>query len=385
MAGVRFQRHRPRTIKTKIVKKLQVFRRVNSQNCDQHVKAVLPALTEGQHFSQDDRKLLSLPPRYGGLCIPIFSEIADAENKYSKMSCKQLSGNMKSQTVELSFDTKTMFTLRTLLNGCETKITRKQWSIWVNMNEEQKRANEIARMKGASTWLTSLPSKVENNILNKRKFHDAVRLRYRWHLKYIPCGKKFSVDHALSCLKGGLIHQRDLFGQIAEVSNDVEIEPALLPVTCEHLQATANRQDEARLDWSIGGFWQRGQWAFFDIRVLNPFAPTYRSQSLPAAFSKNDRERKRSYAQRGAWFIHSAGVHTIWWTQSWNREVCAWQYWPQKLQRSSTSQSNWFRAKLSFALHRSAILLCNRGSRSLPKKHFIDTGNIEVSSVTSLI
>ena len=176
------------------------------------------------------------------------------------------------------------------------------------MNGDQKRANEIAQMKGASNWLTSLPIREENYVLNKREFYDAIRMRYRWPLKFIPttcaCGKRFSVDHALSCLKGGFVHQRhdeirDLFGQTAtEISKDVKIEPNLLPLTGEQLHATANGKDEARLDISIGGFWQRGQRAFFDVRVFNPFAPSYRNQKLSTAFSANEREKKRTYAER---------------------------------------------------------------------------------------
>jgi hypothetical protein len=78
----------------------------------------------------------------------------------------------------------------------------------------------------------------------------------------------------------------------------VEIEPNLLPLTGEQLHATANGKDEARLDISIGGFWQRGQRAFFDVRVFNPFAPSYRNQKLSTAFSANEREKKRAYAER---------------------------------------------------------------------------------------
>ena len=53
------------------------------------------------------------------------------------------------------------------------------------------------------------------------------------------CGDRFTVDHALSCLKGAFFHQRhdgirDVFGQLgAEVSHDVEIEPALISVNGE--------------------------------------------------------------------------------------------------------------------------------------------------------
>jgi hypothetical protein len=47
------------------------------------------------------------------------------------------------------------------------------------MNDDQKRANEIAQMKGAAQRPTSLPLKFENYLLNKREFHNAIRMRYR--------------------------------------------------------------------------------------------------------------------------------------------------------------------------------------------------------------
>ena len=92
------------------------------------------------------------------------------------------------------------------------------------MSSDERRANDLAQMEGASSWLTSLPFKTENYDLNKREFHDGIRLRYRWSHKYLPatcvCGKSFTPDHAMSCAKGGFIHQRhneirDLVGQVA--------------------------------------------------------------------------------------------------------------------------------------------------------------------------
>ena len=80
------------------------------------------------------------------------------------------------------------------------------------MKKDEKLANEQAQMKGSSAWLTTLPSKQEKFVLNKREFFDAVAIRYRWNLKRLPancpCGKKFSLDHAVSCIKGGFIHRR---------------------------------------------------------------------------------------------------------------------------------------------------------------------------------
>ena len=36
------------------------------------------------------------------------------------------------------------------------------------MSEETRRANDLAMMKGAFSWLTTLPLKSENFVLNKR-------------------------------------------------------------------------------------------------------------------------------------------------------------------------------------------------------------------------
>ena len=115
--------------------------------------------------------------------------------------------------------------------------------IRTRMNKEQIRANDLAQMKGSSSWLNSLPLKSEGNVLNKREFHDALSLRCHWQMKYLPsncpCGKKFTIDHAMSCLKRGFIHQRhdemrDFLAQAtSEVCNDVMIEPKLLETTGE--------------------------------------------------------------------------------------------------------------------------------------------------------
>ena len=47
------------------------------------------------------------------------------------------------------------------------------------MKPNQLRTNDLAKMKGALSWS-------ENFDLNKREFYDALSLRYRWTLKYMP-------------------------------------------------------------------------------------------------------------------------------------------------------------------------------------------------------
>ncbi len=75
-------------------------------------------------------------------------------------------------------------------------------------------------------------------------------------------------------MKGGFIDQRHdeirdtLAYLLKEVCNDVQIEPHLQPLSGERLPNNANTTDDARLDMNARGFWQRGQLAFMDLRVL---------------------------------------------------------------------------------------------------------------------
>ena len=169
---------------------------------------------------------------------------------------------------------------------CERK-TKQEQSLTIlrgKMNKSQIRGNDVAQMKGASAWLTSLPIK------DKREFFDSVAMRYRWDLKRLPnncvCGQRFTMDHALQCGNGGYIIRRhnrirDLLAHLLnEVANGVHIEPRLEPVTREPLPSGANTKDEARPDIAARGFWQECAMAFFDVKVFNPFAKTHIHQSI---------------------------------------------------------------------------------------------------------
>ena len=57
----------------------------------------LPAITEGHEFSEDERQLISLPVRLGGLGIPVFSKICATEHENSKCMSAQLSNEIMEQ------------------------------------------------------------------------------------------------------------------------------------------------------------------------------------------------------------------------------------------------------------------------------------------------
>ena len=116
------------------------------------------------------------------------------------------------------------------------------------------RAVELAAEKGASNWLTVIPIKEINFILNKREFRDAIKLRYDWEIADLPamciCGDLFTVDHAMVCRHGGLIIQRhneikDLEAEMLRmVCTDVETEPVLQEITGEELKEITGEDQE---------------------------------------------------------------------------------------------------------------------------------------------
>jgi hypothetical protein len=237
---------------------------------------------------------------------------------------------------------------------------------------------DLAQEKGASSWLTSLPIEEFGFALHKGAFHDALAL---WQLLQTPsscgCGAKFSVEHALSCPKGGfpsIRHNeiRDLTATLlTEVCSDVCVEPELQPITGEVLSgATSNAQDGARLDIAANGFWGGlFERTYFDVRVFNPLAPSHRHSSLSACYRKQEAVKKRAYEQRIREVEHSsftplvlsatggmANEATTFYKRLASCLAAKWDH-------PYSSTLSWLRCRLSFSLLRSAIQ-CIRGARS---------------------
>ena len=83
----------------------------------------------------------------------------------------------------------------------------------MSLSDRSLRCAELAREKGASSWLTVIPLKgMDFDLQNKPEFRDAIQLRYNWSIPDSPsmcvCGCCFTVDHTTFCQCGGLIIQR---------------------------------------------------------------------------------------------------------------------------------------------------------------------------------
>lgn len=124
---------------------------------------------------------------------------------------------------------------------------------------------------------------------NKWEFRDAVRLRYDWPIPDNPSvyvfGSLFTVDLTMICQRGGLVIKRhneirDLQAKLLDiVCYDVQVGPAVQPITSEELPRGTNEAPDTRLDVHCRGFWERQRAAFFDISVCHPNADSNRDLS----------------------------------------------------------------------------------------------------------
>ena len=120
------------------------------------------------------------------------------------------------------------------------------------------------------------------------------------------CGTNFTVDHALSCKKGGFMSQRH--NKVSEmtakyllsrqVCNNVGVEPILEDRDEEFLLRLKIQSNDARVDVSARGFWVACQKAFLDVMVFNPLAKRYSSLTPLKCNNTNEKEKKRTYNQR---------------------------------------------------------------------------------------
>ena len=73
--------------------------------------------------------------------------------------------------------------------------------------------NRLRRATNNGPWLSAVPHRLNDKELSQEEFRDNIRLRYGLMPQDIPatfdgCGKKFSIELALSYPKGGLVLAR---------------------------------------------------------------------------------------------------------------------------------------------------------------------------------
>ena len=355
----------------------------------------LPSLTGQNAFNDDIRDLMALPVRHGGLGIinPTIN------NRYHHQSSENITAPLVSLILEQSHTYHQEAKAEQLRAKNEAMKQRKQLDsaaaaeIEDKLPNNLKRAMQVSKEKGASSWLATLPIAEHGFALHKGAFRDALCLRYGWRPLHLPshciCGHSYTIEHALICSRGGFpsIRHNELrditAGFLTEVCHNVGIEPPLQPE--QLILRSANREDGARLDIAVDDFWGRDRnRAFFDIRVFSPFAQSYRNTTLSQCYKKNEQEKKRAYDQRIRDVEHGSFSPLVFSTSGGMGPTANVVYKrlasmiAQKHDKTYSKTLHWIRCKLNYSLLRSAIM-CIRGARSRSYQPAVSTDAMDLA------
>ena len=302
----------------------QCLQRVTSGVRDAHapieaaiVEEFLPALfdlpkEEVEHL----RPLLSLSVRCAGLGIRSPTETAEGCYATSKACTRKLVDSLLEGT-----DLDVLGYLREA--GLERRAAVKErqeqendalQALLLTYSPAQQR--RLQRVAKAASWLSTAPNRLNGAELSAEEFRDSLRIRYGFEPPNLPsrcdgCNSKFSVEHALSCKKGGLVLLRhnEVAGEWHQLCAAAFSPSAVSdePFICsgqhngqEAAAAPANPEvlpPEARGDVAVRGFWKRGTAAIFDMRVVDTDAATHRSQDPAKVLAGHEKRKKNRYLE----------------------------------------------------------------------------------------
>ena len=170
--------------------------------------SLIPSII-GRECSELERKIISPPTRLGGLNIQNPIETADAEFRRSVKATSALTSSIVNQQFieEEPHDQVTSKQLREIKSEKQKEYKEKFESIYAQCDNDTKRCLDLAQEKGSSLWLATLPIASLGYTLNKQEFLDSIAMRYNWEIRnvasFCECGKKNSINHALTCPRGG--------------------------------------------------------------------------------------------------------------------------------------------------------------------------------------
>ena len=165
---------------------------------------LIPEITGGIIPTPLERRLLSLPPSLGGLCIPIFEESSAIEFENSKLLTEMLQDAIIDQKRSYEVNEKNLAEVKTRMKKQKTTRNKKTFNkIHIESSDKRKK-----REKGASLWLTTLPIKdegfqLDSNILGP--YSNKIWLSTNPSSKKCACWAHFDLQHSLSCKKGGFV------------------------------------------------------------------------------------------------------------------------------------------------------------------------------------
>ena len=234
---------------------------------DKAIDNFITVFFQGYLFNEDERALLSLPARLGGMGFIIPSETCPQQYQNSRKITAATTEKVKYGENIFSRNDKETTKIKTNIKNNKRKNGADQLEDLKHKitSRSKLRSIQAANENGASIWLTVLPIKQNGFFLDKQAFWDVTRIRYDMPFERIStsceCGCPFDIQHAFSCPKGGFVITRhneigDITAELlTEICKNVTVEPALTPLTGETFpKASAITSSQARADVSARGF-----------------------------------------------------------------------------------------------------------------------------------
>ena len=139
---------------------------------------LLPSLTSRPPPNDSECALFNLPARLGGLGVRLLSRHAEREHKSSQLIIAPLTDHILNQEEEYGYD---ILNEQMQRKAQVSSDNRRRWqeeadTIHQQLLEKLQKAVELAKQKGASSWLTTLPLTEHGFTLHKAAFHDALAL-----------------------------------------------------------------------------------------------------------------------------------------------------------------------------------------------------------------
>jgi hypothetical protein len=279
-------------------------------------EAFLPGLFQAPPGDIPARELTALPVKWAGLSVPRPTQTADL--------CHQASCKCTEEVVRSLKEGRDLDVAGHMAAANESKERSRQASKDANSltldaivgdTDDVRQKRRLSRARGTGAWLSTMPNRLNGTDLSGGEFRDSLRLRYGIAPEGLPgtcdgCGSRFTVDHALTCSRGGLITLRH---------NDVAKEWGHL---CSVAYTPAAISDEPRIhtgrdggnvaaaaaggrpvesppgdrgDVGVHGFWERGSTTIFDIRVTDTDAQSYRGQEPLKVLANQEKAKKAKY------------------------------------------------------------------------------------------
>ena len=123
----------------------------------------IPAITGGHLCSHNDCILLSFPVRFGGLAIPLFRNDVKYEYENFRKITTSLTHLIKDQYQIYSVKSDIKINKREQYKAILTELR-------IQLNENQKRLNDITQEKGVSNRLRAYPISDQGYDLSKQQF-----------------------------------------------------------------------------------------------------------------------------------------------------------------------------------------------------------------------